>query len=36
MNEKIMNWSSNAVYKGLLQADESVAHHCIADLRDNK
>ena len=29
-----MNWSSMAVYDGLLLADSSVAGHTIFDIRD--
>ncbi len=33
MNEKIMGFSSNEFYKGLLVADDSVKHQTLADLK---
>lgn len=32
MNEKICNWASNAMYKGLLTSSPGVASHTLADL----
>jgi len=36
MNEKIMGFSSQVFYKGLLTADPSVKHHVLADLKGVK
>jgi hypothetical protein len=36
MNEKIMIWSSDAMYKGELKAHESVAKRLMSDFYESK